>query len=272
MSTNLEHATRDLSDYTLQYRSLPFEPIQIEYRRRLVLQQVQTLNPARLLEVGCGERPLFVDLPHTACTVVEPTAAFAENARRLAVERSADAPAAKVVQAFLEDFAEPGGDAGFDMIVASCVLHEVPEPERYLRALRKLCGKNTVVHLNVPNARSLHRMLAVAMGLIDDPTMPSDTQRTMQQHSTVYDAALLGRTLAEAGFQVSQSGTLLVKPFTHRQMQQLVDQGFMTAQMLDGLDRLVRWLPDLGSELWVLAHAGDGLGAHGSFSERRDEP
>ncbi|MCE2659203.1 MAG: class I SAM-dependent methyltransferase [Rubrivivax sp.] len=262
MTAAAEHAPRDLAEYTQQYRSLPFEPIQIEYRRRLVLQKVRALAPARLLEVGCGERPLFLDLPNTACTVVEPTAAFAAQARQLAGEQPSGAQPARVVEGFLEDFADQqvAGRPSFDMIVASCVLHEVPDPRRFLSALRRLCGPGTVVHVNVPNARSVHRLLAVAMGLIDDPTATSDTQRTMQQRDTVYDLASLRQAMAGAGLDVATHGSLFVKPFTHRQMQQLVDQGFMTRAMLDGLDRLVKWMPEMGSELWVHARANPAFG------------
>ena len=248
-------ASRDLGDYTHQYRSLPFEPLQIEYRRRLVLEQVAAIRPARLLEVGCGERPLFLDLPGVACTVVEPTPAFAQRAVELASGRTG----VRVARSFVEEFDPLGED--YDMIVASCVLHEVPDAQVFLTALQRLCGPETVVHVNVPNARSLHRLLAVAMGLIDDPGTPSQTQRTMQQRGGVYGRESLTQALADAGLQVTAAGTLFVKPFTHGQMQQLVDQGFMTPAMLDGLARLVDWLPELGSELWVHAKAARPAGA-----------
>ncbi|HZF79599.1 MAG TPA: class I SAM-dependent methyltransferase [Rubrivivax sp.] len=238
---------RDLADYTQQYRALPFEPLQVEYRRRRVLQEVARVQPRRLLEVGCGERPLFLDLPDTQVTVVEPAAEFAASAQRLALNRAG----VRVVQACLEDFDCSTGP--YDMVVVSCVLHEVPDAKALLDAVRRLCGPRSVVHVNVPHARSLHRLLAVAMGLIADPATPSDTQRTMQQRATPYDRQLLEAELARSGFCVIDGGTLFVKPFTHAQMQQLVDQGFMTTAMLDGLDRLVQWLPDLGSELWVNA-------------------
>ena len=254
MSTTLppaQVAGRDLADYTLQYRALPFEPLQIEYRRRLVLTQIARLAPARLLEVGCGERPLFTDLPGIACTVVEPTPAFAAHAQR----RAADRPDVRVAADYLEHF-DAAGET-YDLIVVSCVLHEVPDPHLFLQAVRRLCGPRTVVHVNVPNARSLHRLLAVAMGLIPDPGTPSHTQQVMQQRATTYDAASLKSALSAAGLHVHEGGTLFIKPFTHGQMQQLVDQGFMTPAMLDGLDRLVHWLPELGSELWVHARAQD---------------
>lgn len=261
MSTTLPTApvaSRDLADYTLQYRALPFEPLQIEYRRRFVLTQIARLAPARLLEVGCGERPLFTDLPGVACTVVEPTPDFAKHARHLAESRTD----VRVAADYLEHF-DAAGEA-YDLIVVSCVLHEVPDPQRFLQAVRRLSGPRTVVHVNVPNAHSLHRLLAVAMGLIPDPASPSLTQQLMQQRAAIYDAASLQAALAAVGLQVYEGGTLFVKPFTHGQMQQLVDQGFMTPAMLDGLDRLVQWLPDLGSELWVHARAQDAQETQGA--------
>ncbi|MGY1720105.1 class I SAM-dependent methyltransferase [Blastococcus sp. SYSU DS0552] len=239
-------ARRDLVDYAVQYRALPFEPVQVRYRRRCVLARVAAHAPRRLLEVGCGELPLFVDLPGVETVVVEPAPTFADNARRLA----GDVGRARVVEGFAEDVdvSELGGP--FDMVVVSCLLHEVPDPQRLLAAVRAACAPGAVAHVNVPSARSLHRLLAVAMGLIPDPATESDTQRTMQQR-TVYDQAGLEAELARAGFVVRHRGSILVKPFTHAQMQRLVDDGFLTPELLDGFDRLAELLPELGSEIWV---------------------
>ena len=155
------------------------------------------------------------------------------------------------MQGFIEDF--DAHDEAFDMVVASCVLHEVNNPQVFLSSLRRLCTPGTTVHINVPNARSLHRLLAVAMGLISHEAIQSDTQQMMQQRSTVYNTITLRAELERAGFLVIDSGSIFVKPFTHAQMQKLVEIGFMTSEMLDGFDRLVEYLPDLGSEIWVNA-------------------
>ena len=241
-----EPGARDLVDYGEQYRQLPFEPLQAGFRRRRVLAQVARRRPRRLLEVGCAERPLFLDLPGQEAVVVEPTAVFAAEARRMAADR----PGVTVVEALLEEApaAELGGP--FDLVVVSGLLHEVPDPQRLLRAARGACAPDGVVHVNVPSAGSLHRLLAVAMGLIPDPAAESETQRRLQQRH-VYDAAGLDRELADAGLRVLERGSILVKPFTHAQMQQLVDAGFLTDALLDGLDRLTELLPELGSEIWV---------------------
>jgi protein-L-isoaspartate O-methyltransferase len=237
---------RDLASYTEQYRRLPFEPIQAMYRRQRVLAEIARYAPRRLLEVGCGHLPLHTDLSGMHITVVEPAPEFARHARSNVIAGSD----VTVIEACLEAVIPP--ENPFDMVVVSCLLHEVDDPHALLAAVRKMCGGSTVVHLNVPNARSLHRLLAVAMGLIDRPEAHSQTQATMQQRG-IYDMEALESELSVAGFVVRERGSLFVKPFTHGQMQDLVDQGFMTPTLLDGLGRLAETLPELGSEIWVNA-------------------
>jgi len=244
----MSDTTRNMDEYVQQYCVLPFEPIQIEYRRKLVLSQVHRFAPRRLLEVGCGARPLFIDLPEEMeITVVEPAQTFADQARQLALGRNR----VRVLEGLIESV-DIGTDE-FDMVILSCVLHEVPDPTAMLDAIRRHCSLTTTLHVNVPNARSLHRLLAVAMGLIPSPNQQSDTQRLMQQRDTPYDAISLQTELSSSGFNVIEDGSLFVKPFTHSQMQELMESGFLTRDMLDGLDNLVNWLPELGSEVWANA-------------------
>lgn len=242
---------RDLARYTADYLALPFEATQAAMRRRLVLEQIGRWRPATLLEVGCGLAPLFTDLPGVDCTVVEPTQAFAERALQLADGRRR----VRVHHGYLHDLAADA--AGFDMVIVGCLLHELPEPDAFLAAVRRRCASHTVLHVNVPNAHSLHRLLAVAMGLIDTPFALSDTQRRMQQRGT-YDLAGLQEALATAGFRTLDSGSLFVKPFTHAQMQELQDSGFLTPALLEGLYRLVEWLPAHGSEIYANARLAHG--------------
>ncbi|QDQ26267.1 class I SAM-dependent methyltransferase [Chitinimonas arctica] len=243
--------SRDIHDYTVQYQSLPFEAIQAGFRRRRVLAEIARVQPRHLLEVGCGLAPLFTDLPDTAVTVIEPAPAFAEHARQLAGGRTD----VRVMEGYLESVAPPGDKV--DMIILSSLLHEVEDPQALLAAVRRHCDGDTLVHVNVPNALSLHRLLAVAMGLMDAPGAISATQRTMQQRAT-YDTTSLAAELESAGFEVVARGSLFIKPFTHGQMQQLVDSGFMTDAMLEGLDKLVEQLPEQGSEIYINARLRHG--------------
>ena len=61
------------------------------------------------------------------------------------------------------------------------------------------------MHVNVPNAHSLHRLLAVEIGLIEDPFELSSTQKQMQQHST-FGLDSLAELLCQQGFEVQSSG------------------------------------------------------------------
>lgn len=247
----MDTAQRDLGDYVAQYRTLPFEPVQVGYRRRLVLERIAAHRPGRLLEIGCGEWPLFCELPGLESVVIEPTPAFAAHARMLAADR----PEATVVEGLAESV-DPAAVGDFDLVVLSCLLHEVPDPQRLLAAARSFCRPRGVLHVNVPNARSLHRLLAVAMGLIADPATTSATQRRMQQRG-IYDGESLAAELRTAGFAVRERGGIFVKPFTHAQMQRLVDDGFLTPELLDGLAALAGTHPELASELWMDAEPID---------------
>ena len=184
--------SRDLENYSREYERMPFEPIQAAYRRRRVMEAVRQYEPSRLLEVGCGLKPLFVDLPGVACCVVEPARVFAQGARQLAE----GSPHVEIIESTIERAAL--GVHRFDLVVVSSVLHEVPDPQAMLKAVVKAATPDTVIHVNVPNSHSLHRLLAVAMGIIPEPSSTSELQRTMQQR-TFYDRSRFHDELERGG-------------------------------------------------------------------------
>ncbi|HVX40276.1 MAG TPA: methyltransferase domain-containing protein [Gemmatimonadaceae bacterium] len=245
-------ATFDLQDYEAQYArhytDASFERVMVAVRRRRVLQSIGAAAGARVLEVGCGMEPVVAELPRAATrTVVEPAAQFAEAARRAL----AGQPGTAVFEAFFEDAVESDAVAGqFDVIIVSSLLHEVAEPRRLLRAVRRVAADDALVHVNVPNVRSLHRVLAVSMGLIDDVFEPSATERRFQRH-TRFDRDSLVAMLRAEGFEVQSTGSYFVKPFTHDQMQRALDAGVIDERVIRGLEAVTAQLPDLGAELYA---------------------
>jgi SAM-dependent methyltransferase len=240
-------AMRDIEAYQRAYAASDFEPVQARMRRRMLLDLLARWQPARVLEVGCGNDALFADCPaFERFCVVEPGPAFAEKARA----QAGHDPRIRVVEAFMEDAAAQLAGESFDCILLSGLLHEVPDAARLLAAVRLLCSATTQVHVNVPNARSLHRLLALEMGLIDDLHQLSANQRDLQQPRT-FDIDSLSALATESSFEVLEHGSYFVKPFTHRQMAQLQDNGLLDERMLDGLYGLARHLPDMGSEIFV---------------------
>ena len=63
------------------------------------------------------------------------------------------------------------------MVICSSLLHEVKQPEKLLNAIKKVCNSKTVIHINVPNMFSIHRLLGVEMGMISDVFEASDCNR-----------------------------------------------------------------------------------------------
>ena len=248
-TTASSSASRDLARYERSYQSASFEPTQAALRKRVVTTQLKLWQARRVLEVGCGMAPIFTDYREfSKLTIVEPGRHFAEHARHLAGTDDR----ILVIQDFLENAtgSAPLRGQTFDAILVSGLLHEIPEPQELLQALRPLCKPATRLHVNVPNARSLHRLLALEMGLIDDLYALSDRQRMLQQHST-FDLQSLTELCHRAGYEVIGQGSYFIKPFAHAQMQQLQDIGMLDERMLDGLMGLEKHLPGLGSEIYL---------------------
>lgn len=245
------HEARDLDDYAARYAALPFEAFQVEYRRRAVLEVVRESGARHVIEVGCGFEPLARHVTDfETWTIVEPAAPFAAAARKLVAAN----PRVRVLERTVEGAGAEGLLAANtpDLVLLSSLLHEVPSPEAVLAGVRAVCDPDTLVHVNVPNASSLHRELAVAMGLIPAVTTPSPQQLALQQ-PRIFDAESLERLVRDAGFAVVAAGGYLLKPFTHAQMQGLVEGGTIDRLTLDGLFQLGRKFPALASEIFVNA-------------------
>jgi SAM-dependent methyltransferase len=238
---------RELDSYQDAYQRLPFEDQMVLYRRRKILEQLGIHRPRRILEVGCGLAPLFtVFNDYEVMSVVEPGEYFYRNAAKHAAGRSN----VLLYEGTLEERATELARHDFDFIVLSSLLHEVEDPLSLLRVVGRLCRPKTIVHINVPNAYSVHRLLALSMGLIGSVYTLSDTQLKMQQART-FDVQSLTALVVAAGLRPIEAGTLFIKPFTHQQMANLIDANFLTPEMLEGFYKLAEYLPNYGAEIFM---------------------
>ncbi|QWE20934.1 bifunctional 2-polyprenyl-6-hydroxyphenol methylase/3-demethylubiquinol 3-O-methyltransferase UbiG [Polynucleobacter sp. AP-Kolm-20A-A1] len=238
---------RNLDSYTDEFLELPFERTQELFRREAILECIDKNGYKNILEVGCGIEPIFTSLPDSInCTVVEPTKSFFQ----IASLKAENYRNCQVVNSTVEEFET---QSEYDLIIVASVLHEVVEKEAFIKKIWHLAGSNTNLYINVPNAKSMHRLLAVSMGLIKVETEISATQVKMQQISVPYTLESLSNFLTKFNFTVMNYGTVFIKPFTHDQMQYLVSTGFLTNEMLRGFNRLTEFFPEFGSEIWMMA-------------------
>lgn len=230
-----------------------FEAIMVEARQRLILELLAHARPARILEAGCGadllsEKAAAAGISFTRWVVVEPAADFAAMAETYAQRE----PRVAVRRGFFED--EAGTlleqESPFDFVIVSGLLGELADPGAVLHAARAAAGATGLVHINVPNAYSLHRRLARAMGLITDEHAMSERNKTLKQHRN-YDLRSLRADVEGAGLRVREEGGYFLKPFTHAQMESVTEA--VGGGIIPGLWQLGRELPDLASEIYINA-------------------
>lgn len=244
---------RDLKNYQESYASLPFEETQARYRKRKILETLSAYRPRSILEIGCGLDPFFNHYTEfDSFTVVEPCEQFFYDASEQANGNSN----VTVVRGTLQENISLLSSRNYDMILMSSLLHEIPDAASLLCATAKLCNAQTIVHLNVPNAKSFHRVLALEMGLITNLYEKSEIQLQMQQSHT-FDLESLAKLSMACGFKVIEQGSFFVKLFTHAQMASLQTSGVVTDAMLDGLYQLSKHFPEHGSEIYMNIQLAD---------------
>ncbi len=242
----------DMDDYSRKWleeskKDVSFEFILTEVRRKQVLSSLSKYEHKNILEIGSGLLPLFPYCDYEQYVIVEPSEEFVQYTKRLAAKK----PNVLVIQGYIEDIYEELLDVGdFDFIIASSLLHEVPQPRRLLQSIFRLCKPQTVVHINCPNIYSFHRLLAYEMGLIGDISEKSKTEIDFQRH-TRFDMRSLIRMVEEEGFQVLAQGTYFIKPFTNEQMEKIIANNIVSKEVITGLEHMTKYMPDMGCEMFV---------------------
>lgn len=240
---------RDISDYQKEYNNHEFEEIMVEYRRRNVIEQMSKYSCNSILEIGCGNQPIakyFNDFSNMV--IVEPGNDFYRSALKLKNNHSDK----KIIcyNDYVENIIKELKEYSFDFVIISSLLHELDDNLEILKKISLICNKSTVVHINVPNKNSLHRILAYRSGLIPSLHVKSDTQKRLQQND-FFDLESLSRLISDAGFSKIEEGSYFIKPFTHKQMAGLINQKIINKEILDGFYNLSLDLPNFGSEIFV---------------------
>lgn len=229
-----------------------FERYQEVYRRKKVKQIISQFDSKKedfhILEIGCGLKPLFLDYSDRYFfSIAEPADNLYKNAERLAHEYKK----VKCYHGRFEDLTETLSTEHYDMVICSSLLHEVEEPVVLLKCIHSICDEATVIHINVPNEASFHRLLAKEMNIIERLDEPSELNRVLQQN-TIFDMQKLKVMIEENGGKVIESGSYFLKPFTHLQMQQCMEHEILNEDILEGLYKICEdYFLEYGSEIFV---------------------
>lgn len=185
--------------------------------------------PQRVLEMGFGEGTITGPLLAAghAVELVEGASELCADARVRFGEPLA------VHCSYFEDF-RPAHR--FDTVLALHVLEHVVQVEQVVRQMHDWLAPGGKVIAVVPNAESLHRQLAVRMGL--QPQLDSLSPRDhLVGHQRVYDLARFRALFESAGFEVVEEFGYFVK---------IVPNGMMTAwkpELIESLTTISDQLP-----------------------------
>ncbi len=227
-----------------------FERIMVHYRKKLLLERLDKFRPDVVVEIGCGSELLYDTWMRqrgaAKCwVIVEPVHQFAE------IARTSNLPGLYVICNFFEDSIDTVRDfltKEPDIVICSGLLHEVPSALKLLESIHQIMGWKTILHVNVPNAESMHRRLAKSMRLINN-TKQMSKRNVSHLQNRVYDINTLKYDMSQSNLQVVEEGGYLIKPFTHEQMENIVP--VIGRQVLDGLFLLGKEMPEQASEIFL---------------------
>lgn len=203
----------ELDEYARSYYlSGQVDDLDIEERAQrhsipLILRAVR--GATSVLEMGYGTGLITGELRRAGVPVevVEGSPLLAAQARR-------DHPGLVVHEAMFEAF-RPSEPAG--AVLALHVLEHVDEPRELVSHLRSWLAPDGRFVAVTPNARSLHRRVAVAMGLQDRYDTLSGRDHLVG-HRRVYDLRGLRADLVAGGLETIDEFGYFVKPLANAQM------------------------------------------------------
>ncbi len=227
------------------YENGDFEVILTKYRKKKMREILQRYSTRRMLEIGCGMEPFFLsygDFDYMA--VVEPADIMFQRAERYRQESEKNI---ECIYGFVEDKVDELQGKDFDFILLAGLIHEVEDVDRLMNSVRRICPEHGHVLITTNNPHSFHLTLAYESGIIPHLGLLTDKAKSFQRHRT-FTMEEMKQLICKHGFSVVEEGACFVKPFAHSQMKALLDNHIITEAVLDGLDKMVKYIPELGAE------------------------
>lgn len=214
---------------------------QLDFDKRMIRYRYETIRPKFIgdscLELGPaeGEMTQFLLDDFKKLTVVEGSSKL--------LEKIPDAPKLVKVNSLFEDYRP---SELFDTIILEHVLEHVDDPVSLLSIVKKWLSPNGRLFLGVPNANSIHRLAAVKMGLLSEPSQLNSRDISLG-HRRVYTQASFIQDIEESGLCVIEKGGVYFKPLSNRQIEDNWNE-----EMIQGFFELGRDFPDFAAEIYAI--------------------
>lgn len=193
-------------------------------------KMIPHIRGPKVLELGCGDG----DWTPRMIEIFGHSYVLDASAKLLAHVEAANPGQVTLFNSLFEEFTPPGG-IKFNTVVATHVLEHVDDPVRVLRRCREWLTPDGVVLIVVPNATSIHRQLAVMMG-IQNTVYDFSPRDHEVGHQRVYDMPTMRADIAAAGFDIVFERGLFLK---------ILPNGMMTGFP----DALIKALVDISDDM-----------------------
>ena len=189
------------------------------------------------LELGPaeGEMSQFLANDFEKLTVVDGSGELLEKITPL--------PNLKKVHSLFEEF-KP--DGRYNTIIMEHILEHVDSPTELLIKVKDWLMPSGKILIGVPNGNSIHRLVAVKMGLLDHPCELNSRDHSLG-HRRVYTPDTLRLDLQRAGLHLVEMGGVFFKPLSNSQI-----QDYWTEEMIQGFYELGKDFPDNAAELYAV--------------------
>ena len=154
-----------------------------------------------------------------------------------------DYPNVVKFHSMLEDYES---EVPYDTIIMSHVLEHTAHPEIVLKKIYGLLKPDGVFIVSVPNAKSIHRLVAVQMGLLSNEYELNQRDHELG-HYRVYDLKILRSQLSHAGFKVETSGGYFLKPLSNGQIEE-----YWSQEMIQGFNKVGEQFQEFCAEIFAV--------------------
>jgi len=127
-------------------------------------------------------------------------------------------------------------------------LEHIEDGEKLLTSLKNALLPGGRLHIIVPNALSLHRLIGAELGMLETPYSLNENDRR-NGHVRMYDIQTLAETVNRCGYHTVKSCGIQIKPLTDAE---LFDKG---DEYIRAMNRLSGRFTEYCSELYICAEA-----------------
>ena len=230
-----------MTNFNSVFESAEFYETETTFDKKLIEYRYLTikkfLSGSSCLELGPGSGVMTALLKHDfeKMLVVDGSQSILDNI-----------PKSDKIETLLCMFEKLKFNTAFDTIVIEHVLEHLEDPISLLKNVKNWMHDETILCLGVPNANSIHRLVAVEMGSLESvKTLNSRDLR--YGHRRVYDEKEFHDHIRLAGLSIIDAGGVFLKPLSNGQINEN-----WTEEMWDGFYETGKKFSENCAELYAI--------------------